>query len=236
MTYTYKKYINPFVSLKLPFIDYKNSVNLPNVALEIPLVIFKLKNTGFTLIELMVTLVIASILMTLAAPSFTQFIANQRVSGQANDLLSDLTFSRSEAIRRGTTLTICKTSDPNASSPSCNTNTADAWTSGRLIFVDTNNSGDHDSGEDILRIRQELDGVIAGGNKLKGEGTSVSGTVNRISFLATGLTNLAAESQLLVCDKRGNSQALAVAIHPLGRARVTAKGKDKNGSAISTCP
>lgn len=55
---------------------------------------------GFTLIELMVTVAIAAILLTVGVPSFREFIANQRAKTAAQALFTDLTFARSEAIKR----------------------------------------------------------------------------------------------------------------------------------------
>lgn len=65
------------------------------------------KGHGFTLIELMVTVTIAVILITLAAPAFTDMIRNNRMTAQANDLLSILAYTRSEAVKRGTIVYAC---------------------------------------------------------------------------------------------------------------------------------
>ena len=53
--------------------------------------------TGFTLIELMVTIAIAAILATLAAPSFREYIVSQRIKNASFDLFTALTLARSEA-------------------------------------------------------------------------------------------------------------------------------------------
>lgn len=55
---------------------------------------------GFTLVELMVTLVIAGTLLAFAVPSMREFIARKRVEGVANELATDLRYLRSLQIER----------------------------------------------------------------------------------------------------------------------------------------
>ncbi|KAF1709464.1 pre-pilin like leader sequence [Pseudoxanthomonas kalamensis DSM 18571] len=69
------------------------------------------QNDGFTLIELMVTVAVLAILVTLAVPSFTSLINSNRLTGQANSLVADLQLARSEAIRRNRTITVCRSTD-----------------------------------------------------------------------------------------------------------------------------
>lgn len=61
---------------------------------------------GFTLIELLVVVAVAVVLLTLAVPSFTDFIRMQRLKGVHAELLSDLQFARSEAVARNTFMRI----------------------------------------------------------------------------------------------------------------------------------
>jgi type IV fimbrial biogenesis protein FimT len=60
------------------------------------------RNTGFTILELMITLTVAGILLAMAAPAMGNFLKDNRLSTQANDLVSALTVARSEAIKRRT--------------------------------------------------------------------------------------------------------------------------------------
>ena len=61
---------------------------------------------GFTLIELLVTVAIIAILAMLAAPQFGPYLANQRVKGNAAELVNDLQFARMESVQRNATATV----------------------------------------------------------------------------------------------------------------------------------
>lgn len=57
---------------------------------------------GFTLIELMITVIIAALLVGLALPSFRELTMRNNTTQLANQLVLSLQTARSEAIRRGT--------------------------------------------------------------------------------------------------------------------------------------
>jgi len=70
-------------------------------------------NAGFTLIELMMTLIIGAILLTIAAPSMRDYMASQKVKNGAFDLTAAITFARSEAIKRNTNIDLIPTTTAN---------------------------------------------------------------------------------------------------------------------------
>ena len=104
--------------------------------------------SGFTLIELVVTISVAAILMALAVPSFRSTIQNNRVTGQANEFVTSLTLARSEAIKRGRNATVCISSD----GTSC---TGSNWAGGWLVWVDSNGDGVLGAGETV-RVHEAL--------------------------------------------------------------------------------
>jgi type IV fimbrial biogenesis protein FimT len=63
------------------------------------------KSTGFTLIELIITMVILAIVTMAAIPSFSNMIQNNKRAADTNLLVSSINFARTEAIKRGANVT-----------------------------------------------------------------------------------------------------------------------------------
>jgi len=76
----------------------------------------KQKSTGFTLVELMITVVIVGILATIALPSFREFIERSNVRSSAESVLNALQLARAEAVRRNEQVTFTLGSGTGATS------------------------------------------------------------------------------------------------------------------------
>lgn len=72
---------------------------------------------GITLIELMVTIAIAAILLGLGVPSFSNYIASNRLTAQTNELVVAMHFARAESIKRNRTISFCRAA--NATATAC---------------------------------------------------------------------------------------------------------------------
>jgi type IV fimbrial biogenesis protein FimT len=103
--------------------------------------------SGITLIELLVTMTVVVILLSIGVPSFRYVTNANRIAGEVNGLLGDLQFARAEAVKEGQTVTVCRSS----TGKSCQD--LISWEKGWIVFADAN--GDHtvDAGETILRIQ-----------------------------------------------------------------------------------
>lgn len=110
------------------------------------------KQNGVTLIELMTALAVAAILMSIAIPSFRQSIINNRLASITNEFISGINFARSEAIKLGRSVTLCKSTDGS----SCSTDNAEFWEDGWIAFADLDADGVVDTSE-ILRTWPALD-------------------------------------------------------------------------------
>lgn len=110
------------------------------------------RQRGLTLVELMVTLAVGIILLAVALPMYRSITANNRVAGQTNALVSALQLARSEAVTRLAPVTVCARSNDTTCGTSAN------WSNGWLVFVDADDDGVLDAGEERVKIFAPLRG------------------------------------------------------------------------------
>ncbi|BCX81034.1 type IV fimbrial biogenesis protein FimT [Methylomarinovum caldicuralii] len=183
--------------------------------------------TGFTLIELMVTVAMAAIVLTVGVPGFQALVKNNRLTAAANELVGTLSLARSEAVKRGIRVTVCKSAD----GESCAT--SGYWEQGWIVFTDLNSDGAFadngdstpcESGEEcILRVHGALPDTLT----LR-TGSNFS---NWISYLPSGISRGnggLANGTFRLCHGTDTADARSIAINTTGRVSVT-KG-------ASTCP
>lgn len=135
-----------------------------------------MKTKGMTLVELMVVLAIAAILLAIVLPGYAYFSAMNRVATFTNDLVGAMQMARSEAIRRATRVSVCKSATAMAEVPTCD---ADAsWRDGWVVFVDGDTKGSIDGDDQILRV--------GGGQLASGTITVGSNFSAYFSYLSSG--------------------------------------------------
>lgn len=98
---------------------------------------------GFTVYEMLITLLIVSLLIGIAVPSLRFFVVNSKLTTGTNSLVTALNLARSEAVKRSVTVSVCP-------STSGNTCTDTAWNLGWIVFVDEDTPGTVDGADEIL--------------------------------------------------------------------------------------
>ena len=179
------------------------------------------KDSGFTLVELMIAIVVMGIILAMAVPNFRSFVLDNRLVTQANDFMTTLSIARSEAIKRGAQVTVCKSADGS------NCTTANRWEQGWITFVDSDKDETVDAGETIIQVHE----AMPSGNTLRGS----ADVDDYISYVGSGAAGESGD--LILCDDRGygdGSKPRAIIIGLAGRARAA----DANDSAatLNACP
>lgn len=194
---------------------------------------------GFTLYELLITLLVVGVILSLGIPNLSQFTANSRLTGAANDLHASFQLARSEAARAKTNVTICASSNPLAAAANC----GGTWNDGFIVFLDENGDIDRSgSTETVLRAHGPIDSKIT---------LAVANGATYFSYAPSGLGRgdvggAPALTQVVMCDDRGNvtaaggsSAARLFVATPLGRATIL-RDQGLIGAALgnmgATCP
>ncbi len=164
--------------------------------------------TGHSLTEVLTTLAVAGVVVGSGVPAMQNLVYEQRLTTQVNQLFTDLYLTRSEAIKRATQVTLCKSGD----GTSCSTTSG--WQDGWIVFADTNENETVDAGEPIIRVGQAL----TGGVTLRfGE----TGTYRYVRYKPDGAAW--PNATFTFCDPRGASGARAIILSNTGRARISDK-------------
>ena len=142
------------------------------------------------MLELMLVIVIVAILITIAVPSFQWMVQKVTISSNVNTFLSDMRYARSESIRRGGGVVLCRSDAPEAAEPVCGSGSGpggNGWVSGWIIFHDLSNDGGKDLGDPLLRVQAPINAI----NSIVGTLLPDNLSSTTFSFTATGrLRNL----------------------------------------------
>jgi type IV fimbrial biogenesis protein FimT len=135
------------------------------------------KQTGFTIIELMITIAVAAVVLGIGVPSFLSVIQSNRTATEVNKIVTAFNLARAEAVGRGLAVTVLPL-------------TAGDWNDGWQVGIDMNEDGDFVDGGAELTI-QVYDAVIK---------NTLDSDAGRLRFQPTGAA-VAAEQFTLTPEK-----------------------------------
>lgn len=157
---------------------------------------------AFTIIELMTTVAIVAIMAAIAVPGMKNLIQNNRLVGFSNDIVSSVSAARNEAIGSRQQVTIEAVSSD--------------WAQGWRVFIDANESGSFDTGEEIVR---EIEAYPNSMTVRASPGSSIVFTSRGI------MSNLGGWGTLTMCDDRDAGRSINIA----GAGNVTVNKIDVGG-------
>lgn len=157
---------------------------------------------GFGLLEALIAVAILAIMVSIALPSFSNFISQEKARTQVEEYAKTVSVARSAAIKSGVPVIICSSDNPS----SCSGDWADGW----LVYEDDDRDGVLDTGEPVLlrysNSDAALDTTVSSPN-----GTALSS----ISFNHRGSPSVAHSISATRDDK-----SASVSITPFGKARI----------------
>jgi len=168
---------------------------------------FKNTSSGFTLIELMFTLLVGGILLGLAVPAMRDFIMNNRLTAAANDFVAGVTSARSEAIKRGVNVELEQRSG----------NWSDGW-----------QVNDKITGAGVLHLFDPEPGITA---------TPGGGLGSSMIFRASGIRTSLAVVNLKLCDSRGKGRRVEIkGLGTASVCWINYSGRPEECTTDNTCP
>ncbi len=155
---------------------------------------------GFTLVELMVTLAVLTVVLTVAVPSMAEFTANNQLATAKSAFASAVALARTEAAKRGRTVIV-----QSAAGGAAGNEYAGGWG----LYVDDDGDGVVGAGDTRLRLFEAPPAAV----RLSGVGA--------FSFRATGYLNGNGSQGFTIC-RAGSGAGYQVTVLPSGVADVAA--------------
>lgn len=157
-----------------------------------------MRERGLTLLELLITLAILAVLLTIGLPGFSTVIQNNRLAANTEELRSAIQLARATAVGRNQRVTLRNLGN---------------WESGWVAFVDDNSNGERDGGESLIFSGPALDSVSIAWNDPAGD---------YVSFVGTGVSRRVSGALQMgtfrICPADG-AEGYALTLAPSGRLR-----------------
>lgn len=164
---------------------------------------------GFTLMELLITIMIVSILSAVAVPAMREFSVRANVSSNTNDIVVALALARSEAVKRGRNVSVIATGG--------------SWTNGWTVETTV--------GGEVLSRHE----AVTADYRVLGAATGAGAENDRVIFTATGALSVATGYDFSVCRPTfapGDAQSRRIVVAATGMVR---SRRDTTSAPAGSC-
>lgn len=162
------------------------------------------KQRGISLVELMSTVSIIAIVNALAGPTLSDTVRRNQLQSQADRMLTSFQLARSEAVKRNTSVSICRSSN--------GTSCTGSWRDGWIVFSNVDGDNVLDAEDEVIRVYDEL----TDGHTLTGSLGSDALTYFPDGSYANGSDTIA------VCALGGDlAEGYTLSINRVGRPRAS---------------
>jgi type IV fimbrial biogenesis protein FimT len=175
---------------------------------------------GFSFPELLATVGIGALLLSVGIPGLTSFTKNARQISVSNELLADIHYARDLAITNNDRVTIC----PSSNGATCN---GAGWADGRIVFIDLDGDRVVDVEETVKRVTADMRDIDVATAEF---GAAITYLPNGRAMAETVRDNT---GEFIICDDRGADHARALIVDISGRARIS---QENARGAPPTCP
>ena len=164
-----------------------------------------IRQSAFSLLELVLTVAVAAIVIALAVPTFGDTLAKQRQRAEIDALFRAVHHAKKASVVRNQVVTLCATRDGEQCA-----NSGD-WSAGWLMFEnsDQDSPPTRDPGEPRLRYH-----TVHG---------SIEISSNRRNYTLRSTQRRATNGTLVVCDRTGRVLPRALVVSFTGRPRVASE-------------
>ncbi|MGA8277133.1 MAG: GspH/FimT family pseudopilin [Rhodanobacteraceae bacterium] len=174
------------------------------------------RECGVTLIELLMSLIVLAVLLSIAAPAFGSFLQAGHMRSARSELSVTLNQARMTAASRDTRVVVC----PSPDLRNCERTTQ--WQAGWMAFVDRNRDGVHGTDEPVIALQQA---------QPKGLAIASSSGRRLVTYRPDGSAT-GSNLTLTFCDRRGANYASALILNNAGRLR---SGVPSHAAAAAAC-
>jgi len=158
-----------------------------------------MRNSGFTVVELLVSIAIMAIVLSIGIPSFNELTRNSAMSSNSSDLLTAFNYARIESVKRGSSITLGQKD-------------SSTWGGGLVVWIDDDGDGTVDAGEEVLRYWEALS-----------TGSTLVSTNSITSFVFSASGEVDNLDTLTLCDNRTGETGRTISILLSGAVYVEEK-------------